>query len=1094
MARVLGVSRDSLHEDSIDLVAELDIAEEDSGAATKANSYSTSRKKGWGRKLTSPMEEAEPPSPTYPNARASISQTMWAKLRTEVGTLSIAPNSRRTTSLMLLNQGLPIRETMKALYSVRRLKYVWELGVLLTMLILFSYICITTTDRRWASEQEFAITELLIDEEFPGAQYKKNFYDIRSEAEFWTWAEGPLLSGLYPAELGNGDAIPVPQQDYVSSYLRVVGGVQLRQFRVSNASCVSRRGEEDWQDRIDTKDQTCFDTFFLGRLKGGEETRQPFGPGGMYKQSTPHDKHARVLGHYAHGMTFFADEVEYGSSGYPIWIPPASTLLPLNRSASISPADIIQSLKQNGFVDRSTRGIVTEVNFFNTNTGLLTAAQLLVEFFPSGLIEASARFRHCRIPLYASARDGLRIGCEIFYIVVLLYQLQREVKRILFTRPLSRCLCDASNILNMVFFMLSFAFLIGWYRYAFSQVRLNFDVNAEDFVNYYDMADQLYAAYKIGGVVALIASGRIFRYLSLNRRMSILWQAIESSLPDLGGFFAAFLVLLAGFSFCAYMFYGSHRQNFNTLYWSLATMFRFWVSDYEYNDLVEITPNEAFFFFLVWSVLVYLLILNMFIAITTDAFTSIQEQTRNEKWKHDLPSLWYEMYKRRTLKLFILKRRCIVSCTEDVQGNALIRCCKRSRTCFRRMCGRTTDSQRSQWSLEGLGVKASTPETSTYHVWSRELQFFDAIARAARRARRMTMSAGRIDLFEYFLAAYKEQGIEVTSFMTIDELCTITMPRSLMGFDGGDAKRCTHENCYARQIIDVYASFKSVLVLGGQRRESSNTRSHHDIANMEREFRVVKINNVGLRQLRIMMVDEERSELRSFDKKYRLRQILPLRELQQIENSEADDTMLCLTFKEGIYTYCALEFQDMRERERFIKCIIRAQRQREKEAVSTISKDNEERDILRNLAILLLAQHQKGVDSNRPKLRVSDVDMAVKRLTDWLAPSNKEKRKSRRAKTSMSLGSLVRGVMRRSSQANSAKSSGPVAKGSESNSSSTTNPLEVALEMAVLNSSPSQVQHTTVSPSTQYYSKPAPRRPSRISTLSSGSSRPSATL
>ena len=88
--------------------------------------------------------------------------------------------------MMLLEEhnGIPLKETMKVLYSVRRMKFVWELIILVVSMVLFFIITATALNRRTSYEQQVAIQELLQDEEFAGSTYKKNFDEIRSIEEF----------------------------------------------------------------------------------------------------------------------------------------------------------------------------------------------------------------------------------------------------------------------------------------------------------------------------------------------------------------------------------------------------------------------------------------------------------------------------------------------------------------------------------------------------------------------------------------------------------------------------------------------------------------------------------------------------------------------------------------------------------------------------------------------------------------------------------------------------------------------------------------------------------------------------------------------
>lgn len=142
----------------------------------------------------------------------------------------------------------------------------------------------------WAAlraTQDSAVMDLFLDEEFEGASYKKNFHDIMTQDEFWQWANGPLVSGLYPETYYNGVDLPPDKEGYILGVLRLVGGVELRQMRVSNSSCSERRYSQFGQ-RFDTKSGSCYAEFELESsvepwIKSTEDTN-PFGPPG----SRPH--------------------------------------------------------------------------------------------------------------------------------------------------------------------------------------------------------------------------------------------------------------------------------------------------------------------------------------------------------------------------------------------------------------------------------------------------------------------------------------------------------------------------------------------------------------------------------------------------------------------------------------------------------------------------------------------------------------------------------------------------------------------------------------------------------------------------------------
>ena len=179
----------------------------------------------------------------------SNASRLWSRLRSRT--------LLKTTRLLSDEGGIPIRDALQGLYMLRRRRYLGLIIILGLMILLLFTMLHLTIDTRVAFEQEEALRELLVDEEFPGASFKKNYLEIRTVAEWWEWVRGPLLRGIYSPTYYSGRARHMEWIDYTSQVLRVVGGLRFRQNRVRNDSCAERRRAE-LGSRIDTKAGVCF--------------------------------------------------------------------------------------------------------------------------------------------------------------------------------------------------------------------------------------------------------------------------------------------------------------------------------------------------------------------------------------------------------------------------------------------------------------------------------------------------------------------------------------------------------------------------------------------------------------------------------------------------------------------------------------------------------------------------------------------------------------------------------------------------------------------------------------------------------------------
>ena len=213
---------------------------------------------------------------------------------------------------------------------------------------------------------------------------------------------------------------------------------------------------------------------------------------------------SNLLGHWGHCgsnncPTFMHDEVVYGHGGFYINIPPASSLLPFDTTAKQTALEMIQTMRKLEFFDRGTRAVSVEAVFYNTNTEIMTNARYVVEQFPSGLLEASSKYRHCRISILCSRTDVVRGICEVLYLFFMFYQFKREIKRMLFSKPRLRYFINPFSALEILFFWMHLLYIIKWTTFQFSSKRMDFDVNRKQFVSYFDMAHELFLTWQWAG-------------------------------------------------------------------------------------------------------------------------------------------------------------------------------------------------------------------------------------------------------------------------------------------------------------------------------------------------------------------------------------------------------------------------------------------------------------------------------------------------------------------------------------------------------------------------------------------------------------------
>jgi len=550
--------------------------------------------------------------------------------------------------------GLPVREGLQSLYRIARDKSISECMLFLVLLSCF-ILCSTLlfpVHQMYGSTT--AVADLLLDEEFPGAQYKKNFYEIMTHDEWWTWVAGPLFNGLYPTAYYNGEPIPPVERPYVLGLFRIVGGVRFRQFRVSNQSCTQRRfiencvvrfrpsqsaclgDRETWEPaadgvggtccegRFDTKGGVCFSEFTESR----QDTEPMVRPRRTYTWS---DDSNELSGLFGYGPT-------YGTGGYNV------VLDPVNRTAALSS---LRDMFDDRWLDPATRAISVNFALYNTQARLLTVFRILTEFFPDGNIVKSVKSYSAPLVVYQGFVDNFRRVIEVFFVICWAFYLQKEGKRLYHTTPgrspwhkFKSWAFKPRTLYEMAWTTVAVVLMSFYLKFVLSPIRQNFDVNKDTFVDYFPLTEDFISTMSIAGSLGLMFALQLFQYLGISRRFIIVWLTLYHAATDLFAFALSFLVLVSGFSFFGEMLFGPWIEGFRDFWFAVSTLLRYPLGDFQYEMLTTARPGVAWLFFTLYVAMVFLVCMNLIIGIITKYFQEVHDELKtSDKWKSSTLSL-----------------------------------------------------------------------------------------------------------------------------------------------------------------------------------------------------------------------------------------------------------------------------------------------------------------------------------------------------------------------------------------------------------------------------------------------------------------------
>lgn len=524
--------------------------------------------------------------------------------------------------------GIPLRDLLQALYKRKRDKIMVEGVVYLLWVLCFLVLVYALFNVQDSNTTNAALRTAFVEQDFPSSSWGKTWREVNDPSEFWEFVDGVLLEGLYIESAWSGTPLPPDRLGYVfgNGGLMLVGAVELRQFRVRNDSCVASAHAGSCSDgpgagntteacaqRFGNTDGTCFADF-----SAAAEERQPWGPPDDPHRYTWSGGHSRVDGFYGWGP-------KYGTGGYAVLLP---------HTNATAAAALSRQLQDDDWVDRATRGIAVTFNTYSTTTGLASVVRMMYELTPAGYGMSSQLLLTFPVDPYGTIWANIMLALQLVYLLFVLFWTQKVVKGAWWSRPKIKYLASFNNVCDVLLVALNGVMLARWLRFFLDPVSLTFSVRPTGFVELYAVAVAFQDIVTVAGFIGVVGAIKLFKYLALQKRMSLIWLTLGKAAPELAAFTLALFIVVFGYGFLSHMLFGAYLPAFHSYEECIASLLRMAVGDFDYATLARERPSVVGIFFGTYITLVYLICLNIVIAIISEFYTDVHEELlTGDRWK-----------------------------------------------------------------------------------------------------------------------------------------------------------------------------------------------------------------------------------------------------------------------------------------------------------------------------------------------------------------------------------------------------------------------------------------------------------------------------
>ena len=201
----------------------------------------------------------------------------------------------------------------------------------------------------------------------------------------------------------------------------------------------------------------------------------------------------------------------------------------------------------------------------------------------------------------------------------------------------------------------SFGFNI--YRYVEINKLIDRLNTKEEFISFEKIAHYDDISIKINAITLFLVYIKIFKYVSLNKRLTHLRETLIKSTKALTSFIMLFSIFFIAYASFGYLLFGYNMPKFRSFSQSFFTLFRIMVGDTGFKVLRKQYSIWGPIFFMSFVFFCKFILFNMFLAIINDSYAGVKKDEDNNKHVFMFSDFLMLHYSRIVSKLLLKKNR-----------------------------------------------------------------------------------------------------------------------------------------------------------------------------------------------------------------------------------------------------------------------------------------------------------------------------------------------------------------------------------------------------------------------------------------------------
>lgn len=130
-------------------------------------------------------------------------------------------------------------------------------------------------------------------------------------------------------------------------------------------------------------------------------------------------------------------------------------------------------------------------------------------------------------------------------------------------------------------------------------------------------------------VYVLVLMFRFFKSFANQPKLALVTDTLLCGFVDIFHFVIVFLTIFLSYAVGAVILFGQHVRNLSRHTWAILTLFEMLMGDFDFNALAKVNRTTAFIWFFSFMWLVFLILLNMLLAIVMDHYAAVTQRSKD---------------------------------------------------------------------------------------------------------------------------------------------------------------------------------------------------------------------------------------------------------------------------------------------------------------------------------------------------------------------------------------------------------------------------------------------------------------------------------